>query len=99
MYDFGSRLRQLRSKKNLTQKQISKRLNVDSSTISAYENNIKMPSLGNLTKIAMLFNVSTDYLLGLEPQEMINVTGLTDRQKDIVDILLLEFNANNRFTK
>ena len=60
---LGSRLKQVREEKNLTQKQIAVMLNVATRTIGFYENNLRHPSYDILIKLADFFNVSTDYLL------------------------------------
>lgn len=92
-YDFGSRLRELRGKKKLTQTQVAKRLNLSKATISGYENNIKTPSIDVLIQLSILYGSSTDYILGLENRKMIVVDGLTEAEQDIFNALLEEFKA------
>ncbi|CUH96552.1 hypothetical protein P22_2642 [Propionispora sp. 2/2-37] len=91
MYDFGMRLRKLREDKKLTQIQVAKRLNLHKSSIYGYENNIRTPSLEVLSQLALFYGVTTDYLLGHENRRIICVDGLTERQMEIINILLLEF--------
>ena len=67
------RLKNLRKSNNLTMKELGKCLNVAESTISLYESGQRQPDYETLKKIANLFNVSIDYLLGrenIEPIEM-----------------------------
>lgn len=92
-YDFGSRLRELRGKKKLTQTQVAKRLNLSKAAISGYENNIKTPSIDVLIQLSILYGSSTDYILGLENRKMIVVDGLTEAEQDIFNALLEEFKA------
>lgn len=61
---IGERIKNLRNKRNLTQEQLGKYLNVGKSTISQYENNINTPDITTLIKIANYFNTSVEYLLG-----------------------------------
>lgn len=61
---FGERLKELRKKRSLTQSQLGARLNVTKASISGYENDTRSPDRETLVKIAEIFNVSTDYLLG-----------------------------------
>nr|WP_202709717.1 helix-turn-helix transcriptional regulator [Sporosalibacterium faouarense] len=61
---FGDRLRKLRKEKKLTQVELGKLLKTSHATINRYENNIHQPDLDTLNKLANIFNVSTDYLLG-----------------------------------
>ena len=66
VYDFGLRLKELREAKNLSQKDVAKRLNVVPSTISGYESNTVTPSLEQFTRMAILYNTSLDYMMGLD---------------------------------
>lgn len=95
IFDFGYRLRELRKCKNLTQTQAAKRLELSKTTISGYENNIKTPSLDTLTKMAVFYGVSADYILGLESRRMLPIDGLTASQEEILKKLLSEFKKGN----
>lgn len=96
VYDFGLRLKELRKKKKLSQSQVSTRLNITKSSISGYENNIITPSNDIIVKLALLYGVTTDYLLGLDNNESIVISDLTNNQKEIVRLLVNEFKLNNR---
>lgn len=61
---FPTRLKALRQSMNLPQEQLAHLLGVDRSTISSYESSMRQPSLDTLSRIADVFGVSTDYLLG-----------------------------------
>ena len=63
---FAQRLRELRQDKKLSMKQLAKELNTTDAAISNWENEINEPKISYLVSIAKFFNVSTDYLLGLE---------------------------------
>lgn len=78
MMDFGEKLKSLRLQKHMTQEELSVRLGVTKSVISAYENNKRMPSYGILIQLSRTFSVTTDYLFGLEEKHAIYVSGLTD---------------------
>lgn len=91
VYDFGYRLRALRKGKNLTQTQVARRLSLSKTAISGYENNIKTPSVEVLIQLALLYDVSTDYLLGLENRRMLCTDGLTERQQEVLRTLAEEF--------
>ena len=93
MFDFGLRLQKLRMSRNLSQEALGKKLDRSKSVICAYENNLRIPPLGVLTDIAVFFNVSLDYLVGIDKNEMVSVEGLEDRQKEIIYALINEFNA------
>lgn len=80
MINFGNRLKTLRTKNNLTQAQLAQKLGVTKSVISAYENNLRMPSYDILISISRVFKVTTDYLLGVEPKQEVDLSGLTDEE-------------------
>lgn len=61
---IGKRLKELRKEQGIEAQYIAKQINVSKSTYSYYENNKSDPSFETLKKLADLFNVSTDYLLG-----------------------------------
>lgn len=69
-YDFGVRLRDLRLKHNLTQEQVGKRIGVSGATVSGYESNTISPPTDIVKKLALLYGVTTDYMLGLENREV-----------------------------
>ena len=100
MYDFGLRLKQLREKHNLSQSQVAKRLGISRAAISSYENNISLPSVNVLAELALLYRVSTDYLLGLDNRTAIVLEDLTPRQsaviQEVMDTLVTEFKLSNR---
>lgn len=91
VFDFGLRLQELRRNKGLTQSQAARRLGVNHTTISAYERNLKMPSIDMLVSIAYLYGASIDYILGLEKQFMLPLPGLTESQRQSAIELLKIF--------
>lgn len=66
MIDIGSRVKEQRSAKGLSQKDLADKLGIKQNTVSQYENNIKRPSYEMLVLLANIFDVSTDFLLGRE---------------------------------
>lgn len=64
--EFKDILRELREEKGLTQTELAKEMNFSRSTITKWENGRKEPGLQNIRIIAKYFNVSADYLIGLE---------------------------------
>ncbi len=61
--DFGIKLKELRTQKNLTQLQMAKILDTSKSNISKYETGSVEPNMETLVKISRYFDVSIDYLL------------------------------------
>ena len=62
---LGQRLKELREAKGLTQKQVANLLNLHSVTYLHYEKAQREPPLQVLAEMAVFFEVSVDYLLGL----------------------------------
>lgn len=73
---LGKRIAELRSAFGWSQVELSKRLSVAKQTVSNWENENIQPSIDMLIRIAKIFNVSTDYLLGLEDAPKVSVEGL-----------------------
>lgn len=82
--NFGETLKKLRKNKNLTQSQLGEKIGVAKSVVFYYENGDRYPSPEILIKIAHTFNVSTDYLLGLNREKSINVSGLNEEDIQVV---------------
>jgi len=74
--DFGKRLKELRTNFGLTQAQLAERIGVTKSVISFYELQERCPSPDVLIKLSRIFHVTTDYLLGLEKTETLDISGL-----------------------
>ena len=78
--EFSEKIRKLRKDKGISQTMLAKRLSVNKSIISAYENQERLPSLAMLVKLSYCFNVSMEYLLGINRNNTIDVSGLTPEQ-------------------
>lgn len=63
---FKTNLKNLRFEKNIGQVELAKALGVSKGIISLWENGLREPSMTNLIALAKFFEVSIDYLVGLE---------------------------------
>lgn len=81
---FGERLKATRKIKNMTQLELSKRLELSKATISAYEQVASYPSIETLVKICNILDVSADFLLGLSDNLTFEMGGLTNEQRNSV---------------
>ncbi|NST20279.1 helix-turn-helix transcriptional regulator [Enterococcus faecalis] len=61
---LGNKLKQLRISKNKTQQQVADYLGITRAAYSHFENNRNDPDKETLVKLAILFDVTTDFLLG-----------------------------------
>lgn len=80
---MAERLTNLREKIGLSQSEVARRLDVNRTTINAYEQNEIKPSLNKLIALADLYHTSTDYILGRTRQEgrqYIDAQNLTPEQ-------------------
>lgn len=85
---LSKRIFELRLSYNWTQVQLAQKLGVTKQTVSNWENDNIQPSIDMLIKISNIFNVSTDYMLGLTPTNSINVDGLpTEFVSHLVQII------------
>lgn len=77
-------IKDLRKKEGLTQKEISNKLNISLRTYTNYENGSVEPNLKILTNLADYFNVSVDYIIGHRQNNKIDMSGLSETQKNII---------------
>ena len=85
---LNKRIYELRLSFGWTQVQLAQKLSVTKQTVSNWENDNIQPSIEMLIKLSRIFNVPTDYLLGLTPTHSINVDGLpTEFISHIVQII------------
>lgn len=66
MQDLGTRIRNLRISAGLSQPQLAEAVGVSKAVVSFWENDINEPKASYIKALAVVFNVSADYLLGLE---------------------------------
>lgn len=89
MVNFGEKLKELRLQAGLTQKELGEQIKVTKSVISYYELQERYPSPEILLKLADVFNVSVDYLLGRENKQSLDISNL-----DADEIQLLQHMIN-----
>lgn len=82
------RLKIAREKMGLTQEQVAKQLNIEIGTLSGYELGRRRPNTDILAKIASIYNVSSDYLLGLTNQ--FNITSKDELLEQFMKMPLSE---------
>lgn len=85
---MGERLKTLRLERRMTQKQIADRLGVAISAVSSYEADQRYPSYDSLVKLADIYYVSTDYLIGRTASRNIDVEGLEEEDLALISQLI-----------
>jgi len=94
--ELGEKLKQLRTEKHLLQEQVACLINVERSTISLWEKDVRQPTYTALVKLANLYGVTTDYLLGCSNSRMIDISGLTATETAIISELVASMAAKNQ---
>ena len=69
---INEKLKTIRTKNNLTQKEVANYLNISRSTYNNYEQNVAEPSIDSLKKLSQLYRKTVDELIGIE-SEIINL--------------------------
>lgn len=95
MVDFGQKLRNLRLEAGMTQAELAQRLNITKAVISYYELHERCPSPEVLIKLASIFHISTDYLLGISNRKMIDVSDLSEEEVRLLLSLIVILRKKN----
>jgi transcriptional regulator with XRE-family HTH domain len=82
---LSKRLKATRLSKKLTQKELANRLKTTKGTISNYENGHSTPSNEMLKELALVLEVSTDYLLGVTDSTNSALIDLSNDQKEMME--------------
>ena len=85
---LGKQIKALREAGNLSQVRLAEELHVSKQSVSNWENGNILPSIEMLVKIAHAFSVSTDYLLGLDDRQFLEVSGLSETERAHVQALI-----------
>ncbi len=97
--NIGVKLRELRLSRKLNQTRVAGLVGVDKRTISTYETGERQPSYDVLISFARLYHVTTDYLLGLDERTMLDVSGLTEDEIDVIGELVTGMKEKNKQLK
>ena len=81
---IAEKVKKLREHKGLSQAELARQLGITRSSVNAWEMGISVPSTQYIVDLAGVFEISTDYLLGVDSSSTVSVAGLTDS-----DILLV----------
>lgn len=86
---IADRIKSLRENQNKTQSELAKQLGITRSSVNAWEMGISVPSTQYVVELAHIFKVSTDYLLGVDTTSSVSVAGLTEKDVEIINTLIL----------
>lgn len=81
--DLPLRLKELRTSRGYSQRDVAKKLHLSPSIVSGYETGERTPSTDVILSLSYLYNCSTDYLLGKtkECDTFVDIEGLTQEQR------------------
>lgn len=85
---LNEQIRELRNIRGISQIQLANKLGVTKQSVSNWENDNILPSIEMLVKIANFFEVSTDYLLGLDNKRTLDVENLTEIQISHIQLIV-----------
>ncbi len=88
---ISDRIKVLREKMGLTQTELSKKLNITRSSVNAWEMGISAPSTQYIVELAEIFNITTDFLLGVSNNHVIPIDNLNDNQIEVIYSMLRYF--------
>ena len=95
-YELSENIKKLRIQKHLTQTELGKRIGVTTSTVASYESQDRLPSIAVLIRLAAEFNVSIEYLLGVNKNVTIDVSELSNKQISALNVIVEQFREDNK---
>lgn len=96
LYSLNENIKRMRVARGMNQVEFARIVGVTKQCVSNWENDNVIPSIEMLVKIADVFNVTTDLLLGRDQEELIDVSGLTETQRGHIALLIKDFEQLNR---
>lgn len=99
LLNFGNTLKELRTQNGMTQQQLATQIGVSKSVVSYYELQGRTPSPEILLKLASIFHVSSDYLLGIEKNNVLDVSGLEAEDIAVLNSMITLLRKKNQTTK
>lgn len=95
IYGLYEKIKKLRVNSGMNQVQLAKRLGVTKSAVNSWETGTNSPSLIYITKLAHIFEVSTDYLLGVNERLTVDISALDESQRQAVVFMIKLFERDN----
>lgn len=95
LHSLNDNIKRMRIARGMNQVEFARRIGVTKQCVSNWENDNVIPSIEMLIKIADVFNVRTDLLLGRDGEEFIDVSGLTEEQRGHVAIIVKDLELLN----
>lgn len=96
MFSLAEKIKLLREKSGRTQAELARVLEISRAAVNSWEMGIAAPSTSLIIDLANTFSVSADYLLGLNKEVTIDVTGLSSTEEASVVEIVESIRGNRR---
>ena len=96
IYSLNENIKRLRTSHGMSQVEFAKLVGVTKQCVSNWENDNVLPSIDMLVKIAELFKVRTDFLLGRESDAYLDVSALTEEQRGHISLIVADLEKINK---
>lgn len=99
--ELGNILAQLRKQKKLSQRNFANAIGVSNGAVGMWETNKRQPDLEMLKKIAIFYNVSSDYILGITQSACNNYSNYNfdKSENESIDYLINISQPKNSFSE
>ena len=91
----ADRVKWLREQHGLSQSALAKKLGITRSSVNAWEMGISVPSTQYVVELAVIFQVSTDYLLNVDISSTVSVSDLSEADIQLVYALIHHLRNKN----
>ena len=92
---LNENIKRLRQARGMNQVELASALGITKQCVSNWENDNIVPSIEMLIKLADIFQVSTDYLLGREERTLLDVSRLTENQISHISLIIDDLSKTN----
>ena len=84
LFLLAERIKDLREKSGMTQSDLARNLELTRSSVNAWEMGLSVPSTQYIVELSKIFEVSTDYILGIDRTSTLPIDGLSTKQVAIL---------------
>lgn len=96
IYNIADRIRYLRDKTGMTQTDLAKKLGISRSAVNSWEMSLSLPSISNIIEMTQIFHISSDYLLSISSNMYVDISSLSNDEKEVVFKLLSCFDSKKQ---
>lgn len=89
----ADRIKELRETSGYTQAELARKLSVTRTSVNAWEMGISIPTVEKIIELSRIFHVSTNYILGVEEAQSINISTLKHDEVELIYRMLSYFDS------